>query len=302
MSTRSPSFAIVINIEPGKLEWMGIALIASAQAFLRDEFRVYVYCRSSRAPQLSPFTRSFLSGTGAVFTQIENDFQPDYPIGNKLIACAHDRPEDYSVFMDTDMLFVRPCFLDDFVRAGAVAIVPAETPSWDGKWEPQRRREQWTTVYDALGLPLPKSRTRLSRHRALSFPYYNAGMIGFESASGFGKTWLDACKALDRHPKILNKRPWPDQVAMPGSIVKAGLRVSERERIWNFALNHRDAEITRDVCVAHYHEEPWLMKKGLNALITRLMRTHEICTSFEQLVTKVESKPIVSRLFARATA
>lgn len=285
MPTKNPSFAIVINIEPGELEWMGVVLITSARAFLRDDFKFYVHCRKPRVANLSPFTRAFLAEAGAEFVEIENDFQPEYPQGNKVIASARERPEDYSVFMDTDTMFVRPCFLADFVRPGAVSVVPTET----AKWKPGNTREGWTTVYEAVGLPLPNARTRLSRHPAVHFPYYNAGMIGFESASAFGRTWLETARTLDAHPGVEKKRPWLDQIALPVSIRKAGLLTCERDRVWNLALNYRHTVVGRDVCVAHYHNENWLRRKGLAKDISRLLQTHRVSRNLEHL--RIELRP-----------
>src|SRR5690606_37493394 len=128
-----------------------------------------------------------------------------YPHGNKIIACAALRPPGTHVFLDSDMVCVAPLDFAGQTPVCTVSLVPEGTPTGG------RTGDGWARVYDHFGLAVPTERVRLVRRRRIEFlPYFNAGMVAFDSAVGvagqnFGQLWLDTAQDIDRNLAVAKK-------------------------------------------------------------------------------------------------
>ena len=64
--------------------------------------------------------------------ETEGRFDPPYPHGNKILAALDPKDTDYAAFLDSDMLVIAPCGVEELVRAGAVGVVPSTSMRWCG--------------------------------------------------------------------------------------------------------------------------------------------------------------------------
>lgn len=242
---------IAIVIEPGRLEWQGIILLSSLIAFGRGDFSVHCYCRAENIRGLDRYTKKFLKTHDIPLTGIENDFSPEYPHGNKIIACDHLAASGGRIlFLDTDVFLCRPFDLSTLGCEG-VGAIPAgmKVPKGD---------HLWPKMYKHFDLPEPKHRTIALMSATVMMPYYNAGFILFDADTGFAKTWLEVARGLDGMD-LPHKRPWLDQLALPIATAKDDIPVTELPHRMNFNVNNTKAVVPADAVFLHYHKAHWLI-------------------------------------------
>lgn len=182
-----------------------------------------------------------------------------YPHGNKIIALAQPRDVAISIFLDTDMVMTAPLDADDLPAQGEIAVVPEGIQSW-GKEE-----GRWERVYAHFGLPMPEDRIRLLRGaRRLSPPYFNAGFVAQRETDrveglSFGQLWRDTASRIDHEVGVGNKRPWLDQIALPVTMRRFGLRPRIIDEAANFSIsNGRALPDPFSPRILHYHRARFL--------------------------------------------
>lgn len=144
-----------------------------------------------------------------------NDFSGNYPHGNKMIVSSFHRPEPWNLFLDTDMALVQPVSFMSISRSGHVTAGLENQITW-----PKGPLQKvWSQIYGLFEMPIPEM-IQL-KWGALSYPYFNAGMVLFDNG-GFGAGWLDTGRIVDAADHIEKRRPFVDQL----SIGVAALRFS----------------------------------------------------------------------------
>src|SRR5262249_9612195 len=181
----------------------------------------------SRWGRPSRETLEALESLGVQLTTIENHIDPEYPVGNKVSCLLVPTAMDKTLFLDTDILCMRPFFHAERFRE-TLNLRIAGHATWE------ENPEDWTYLYSKFGLTIPTERFLTSVSRVETLPYYNSGVIGVHSGVDLGRTWLDCCLAIDRDPHVQRKRPWLDQIALPIAIQRMGLRVDVLEDEYNF--------------------------------------------------------------------
>lgn len=255
---KSKKINIVLMIEPGRLEWQGIMLIESIKEYCTDDFKIFVYCRAENLRGLCLGTLRYLSENEVVLTPIDNDFSPEYPQGNKVVAVSKDRRwGKFGVFLDTDTILLKQMsFLKEVSRPGSVSVVPADRKSWASS------DEEWKQVYKTCGVISPSNNISL-RNNEKSSPYFNAGMVVFPENEDFKGVWLHCSKIIDNDNTIANKRPWLDQIALPVAIKKSGLKCNIVSDKYNYALHAENINL-EGVVLGHYHTIKWIRYYRLN--------------------------------------
>jgi len=176
-----------------------------------------------------------------------------YPHGNKIFACAAPRAPGTHVFLDSDMVCVAPLDFTDIAPPGTVAMVPEGTPTWG------KGNDRWNRVYAHFNLAMPTDRVHLVRRRRIEYlPYFNAGMVAFDGATGangrgFGQLWLDTAHEIDQQVSVARKRPWLDQIALPVTLKRYGLGYNVLPDAWNFSISERPYEPDARPRLIHYH-------------------------------------------------
>jgi hypothetical protein len=257
------NIGFVILCEPGELEWQTVLLVASIKAFVRDSYNIHIYCRSEKKESLDPRTLKFLDDNGLALNLIKNNYAPEYPHGNKIIACAEKREEVYTVFLDTDTAFVRPVTLMDYLNEDRVTVSAAGYKTWT------KENKDWFYLYDKFQLDCPNKLVVL-KNNELSLPYFNAGFIGFYNKSNFSDNWLEISNSIDADSSVLNKRPWLDQIALPIAINYTGLNIYDLKINMNYSINN-DLGLPSDLIHVHYHHPMYIYRKELNKHMSALL-------------------------------
>lgn len=278
MAERDSDLKIVLVIEPGRLEWQGILLLSSLVAFGRGSFSVHCFCRSANMGRLNRRTRGFLKEYGIPLHGIENDFSPEYPHGNKIIACEAMAAEGGRIlFLDTDVFLSRPVDLTALLPRGLGAVAAGMPPPGG--------EEHWPAMYARFDLPVPFQRNVALMTARVMMPYYNAGFVIFDADSGFAQAWRDCARGLDAMD-LPHKRPWLDQLALPVAAARLGLEVEELPHRMNYNMNNAKAVMPPDRVFLHYHRAHCItghqyMRNLLNNLLPQTSKFPNLRALFE---------------------
>lgn len=263
----------IFMIEPGYIEWQAILLASSLMEHTVNRGDIVAYCRKSRVDDLSPLSTAFLARHGIELRTIQNDFSPEYPQGNKTIACAAHTSSNGVVFFDTDMMVLRKANFSKIIKPGEVSVCTAKK-----KWpEAGDAKQAWTNNYELCGVPFDYDAELIDD----KVPYFNGGLIAYYGPDNFGPNWLDVALTLDK-AEIVFRRPWLDQVAMPVAIKKSGLAFRVVPRIWNRGLNN-NLRLSKKTIVGHYHR-------------LRRIKQHELVKPANKLLQKYSDFPDLKTL------
>ncbi len=216
----------------------------------------YVSPRSKDLPELFAFVYDTCKIEVRDLPDPEGFWFKPYPHGNKILACSEPRKEAWTTFLDTDIIVCKDISGLRYQQDAEFLAVPEGLPTW-GK-EP----DKWPRAYAHIGQNIPKERVTLVRGREVQYlPYFNAGFLSFsETATGsngtrFGTEWLKLASDFDKRCPVSSKRPWLDQITLPLTLYKHGIRWKALTDHYNYSLSNRDKIRRREMAskVIHYH-------------------------------------------------
>lgn len=283
---------IVYVIDPPGLILDSIYLLSSIRATLPD-VPVIAYCPAHKMKALPPFIVELHNRLNARIEPIEtNDaFSPEYRHGNKILACKSERDDDYTIFLDTDIIFAKSFDLGALCQEGKISVSPEGVMTW-GKPE-----GSWELVYSIFDLEIPETRVELSRSGKLSLPYFNAGVVAFPNSSKFAQKWFDVANVVDAHPGVENKRPWLDQISLPIAAKLSSLQFNVLPREMNFSLSRSqkdpakeqrvmDGMNSSDPTILHYHAPKFFSGTKFGALADDYIKKFTFFDGHEDLLAR----------------
>lgn len=265
-------------VEPPKYQIMACYLAASIRENFGAQVAMIGYCPAHRMAEIDPDVRATLGRMGCEFRPMETAgrFDPPYPHGNKMIAALQERESEFSCFLDSDILFLRPNDPANLIRAGHVSLTPAASMGWAGQ-------EVWTSIYATAGLPVPEERIRLMNQSKGKdrMPYFSSGLFTFpehhRNAEGlrFPEVWLEVARLIEANPDIPAKRPYLDQMTLPLAIRKAGLdwNILPKEQHYILGGRKRGEALPqdRDIFAVHYRTWEIVKEHGLSRLAKTML-------------------------------
>ena len=256
---------VFFMVEPGPLELQAHLLISSLVVNCLDPLRMVAFCRHDRIDSLHAWTRDYLHKNDVELRPLVNDFADGYPAGNKLIAADQIEAQGWSVFMDTDMLLVRPSSFLDEAAGTRVGVCADSVNGWT------KDDRQWLKLKERLNITSLGRKIKLAAG-GLSYPLFNAGLVMFppagENEKHFGNLWLETALNIDGDDEIVNKRPWLDTIALAGALARdeaPGSRPLSMD--WN-CTTRLAGDTTR---VLHYHGIRQLHEYGWNHCANRML-------------------------------
>lgn len=282
--TEGADLSILFVADGERLERQSWLLASSLAAAHEGEARprLIAYASAEKMGGVSVLTRDLYDACGIELRVLPDppDWRAPYPHGNKMVAAADARGTARAVFLDTDMVCLRPLLDMAYLDANTVAAAPEGVPTWG------RDDDRWARVYAHFNLPYPTDRVRLLRGRRKEFvPYFNAGFVAFPdrpSADGdrFADRWIETALGIDHDCRVGGKRPWLDQISLPLTLARFGYETRVLDETWNYSLARRkDLGRTPDVHVYHYHRFRYLAQapqweRLMNDFWTRLPARH----------------------------
>ncbi|MGL6210410.1 MAG: hypothetical protein ACRC14_11345, partial [Paracoccaceae bacterium] len=221
-----PRLTVYFIVEPPDYELMACYLAASLREQFGQSVALVGYCPAPKLGTVNPDVRTVLGRLNCDLRtfEVEGRFTPAYPHGNKILATLEPRDTEFSCFMDSDVLCIRPNAVENITKPGHVSLSKAASMNW----APQTI---WDQIYATVGMEMPTERFRLMKQRRgeARVPYFSSGLFSFpeqhRTAEGksFPQVWMDVAQTIDADPALDRKRPYLDQMSMPLAIRKAGL-------------------------------------------------------------------------------
>ena len=265
----APSLTLFFIVEPPGYLYMACHLAASIRKFMPPEVKLIGYCPAHRWDEMNPNAVEVLRRLRCEIRPIvtEGRFDPPYPHGNKILAALAPKETDFAAFLDSDMLLMQDCTIEELVSPGQIGMVPSTSM----RWAPQT---VWQDIYGHFDMPVPNERILMTRdQRQRVVPYFNAGLFvideTFRTPDGqrFAEVWMDCAQTLDRHPTLENKRPYLDQMTLPLATLRAGMTWRIMPEKYNYSiggiLRGKSLESDADVTILHYRKREILDDAGL---------------------------------------
>lgn len=260
------SLTLFYIAQPWAYAMMSSVLLASIRQFLPDSVKVVGYCPEQMMGDLHPSVLKAHDMLGAEIRPMKTEGMWDtpYPHGNKILACLQPRDTDYSAFIDSDVMFLRPTDPASLYRPGHVSCSPAAWMGWTGQ-------DVWEKIYPVFGMKVPEQRITLMRNKGLVMPYFSSGFVVFPEAEGpkgrFADVWYDTARILDRQEDIPRRRPYLDQLSLPVAIRRAGLEwnelTEEQHYIIGGKMKGQALPADREIQAVHYRTDKVLRAAGL---------------------------------------
>ena len=211
--------------QAGKLEPKAILLAASLRLHFPQDAEL-IAAHPTLAGPLRAETQRALAALDVVMVPIRNPLSANYPIGHKFAALTLLGGPKIGMFIDTDVLAMRP----PEPLSDAVAAVPA---SFNHHAKPT-----WQHVYDRFGVTFPAAAPPTLVSRDQTAPYFNSGMIVVPGrvAGWLAASWIDTAARIDDDPDVpaKSKRPNLSQLALPVAAARLGFGIEVLDPRWNF--------------------------------------------------------------------
>ena len=277
----TPKLTIYFIVEPPSYQVMACYLAASLRENFGDAVALVGYCPVHKIDLVHPEVKAALAKMHCDLRPMvtEGRFDPAYPHGNKILATLEPRDTEFSCFMDSDVLTLRPNAVENIIKAGCVSLTPAASMGWG-------RQSIWPGIYAAAAMPVPKERIRLMKQTRGGgrMPYFSSGLFSFPEqfrtpdGKSFPQLWMEMAQTLDAALDLPAKRPYLDQISLPVAIQKSGLAWNILPDAQHFILGGktRGAPLPtdRDIYTIHYRQWPLIKELGLAAYAKTLLVAH----------------------------
>lgn len=277
----APKLTVYFIVEPPEYQVMACYLSASLRENFGDTVALVGYCPAHKIDLVHPEVKAALAKMNCDLRTMETEgrFDPPYPHGNKILATLEPRETEFSCFMDSDILALRPNAVENIIKDGCVSLTPAASMGW-------AKQSIWPSIYAAAGMEMPTERIRLMKQKKGNgrMPYFSSGLFSFPEqyrtidGKSFPQVWMEVAQTLDANPDLPAKRPYLDQMSLPLAIQKAGLTWNLLPDVQHFILGGKargePLPTDREIFTVHYRH--WLIVKeiGLSGLAKTLLAKH----------------------------
>lgn len=228
----------------GPLEAKGALLAASLAEYYRPG---KIACRVmepvARWGALSDTTQALFDQLGVEILTGRNEIDDSYPHGNKIASMRGIKGR--CIFLDSDILLMSPFSWHYSLNADS-ALKPADIDTYTAGGG------SWARVWDLFDLRMPGKAYTATVSNERMRPYFNAGFIVVRNGDAFSEVWLDTARKIDHDDRIVNKRPWLDQVALPVALARLGWKTNELSEAFNFPCHLSPIGAVHPY-FAHYH-------------------------------------------------
>ena len=267
-------------VEPPEYQVMACYLAASLREQFGETVALVGYCPAPKIDLVHTDVKTALAKLNCDLRTFHvGRFDPPYPHGNKLLATLEPRDTEFSCFMDSDILCLRPNAVENIIKDGCVSLTPAASMRW-------AKQSIWDVIYAAANMPLPTERIRLMKQKGQNarIPYFSSGLFSFPEhhrtpdGKSFPQVWMDMAQTLDASPEIPHKRPYLDQMSLPLAIRKSGLAWNLLPDAQHYILGGEargePLPVDRDIYTVHYRQWPVIKELGLSGLAKQMLEKH----------------------------
>jgi hypothetical protein len=255
---------------------MACYLLASIREHFPPDVRVIGYCPEHKMAEIDPGVIRAHEIMRAEIRPMrtEGRWDPAYPHGNKILAAVEPRDSEYSAFIDSDVLFLRPNRPEALISPGKVSCSVAASMKWG-------EQSVWDQIYNVFDMAVPTERVRLMRRSpGKVVPYFSSGLVVFPEGPVNGKrfadVWYETATEIDRKTDLPARRPYLDQMSLPLAIRRAGLDWNilpeEQHYILGGILRGQPLPVDREIFTIHYRGLKIVKELGLMPKVRRMLR------------------------------
>lgn len=261
-------------VERGFLESQARLLVASLRRWggAVGENLLLTAFSPRKAHRPSPRTLTFLEAAGAEVSLDDLNVRfANYPIGNKVVACAWAEaqwPDDRLIFVDTDTMFLaEPTLLiaNDPERVG---VRPVDNPGPAMRDPDGPEAAYWSRVFEVCDCePPPTVVTTVSGEQIGG--YWNAGLIVKPARLPLFQRWyenMERLQAASLQPAV-NAGRGLDQIALAAALAAFPQSIGHLPPTYNYPLPQRRKVLNPETLavdlldVVHLHYHRWLHKR-----------------------------------------
>jgi hypothetical protein len=180
----------VFVVQSGLIECQALLLAMSLRQYVQKDELIAAWPK--QFGPLHPLTRQILEQLQVEIKEIHNDFNPLYPVGNKLFAYNLPSKGDWITFLDSDLICMRPP-KDELCSYSATAIST-------GRYDVITHKE-WKNCHEKVGLKIKTD-----------FKHIRSPIVSSLKDLGFAKLWLQNAKTI--WSLELRKRRQIDQISL----------------------------------------------------------------------------------------
>lgn len=265
------TMAILMVVEPGQLEWQSVILACSLKHHCKDRFKLYTYCREDRFDDIHSFTQEFFRQNFQTIQKIQIPFFNADHKSTKINICALARPEEVTVFLDTNMLLANPKILRLAHMKNSLSAVQGRISTWTND------RDIWKYCYNRAGQGEANIRLPL-RDRAPLYPFYDTGFIVFDNHTLI-EEWYRTALKLGYDGNIPKMGRYRNEITLPIAVQTSGLSTVLLDKVWNGKFNY-DIAKKRETVFTRYGNIVGLIRKGYEPFADSLLTQH---TKFKSL-------------------
>jgi hypothetical protein len=244
-------YSFIFISQSGALEFKSILLALSLREMYADDCQLIAAVPTPTHVwgSINKTTQKIFQTLKVEIREICNPISDSYPIANKISAFQQPTNGDLTIFLDTDILCLKPLTRSEWKLQSDFAVRPA-----GGAWSKENESLEWEKVYALFGLQLPNERVIGSISNLAMIPYFNAGVIITKDNQILANKWLECALKIDSQPTISNKRPWLDQIALPVAMYLLGGKIQVLPDEFNFPASRKKFPSERLPFFVHYHE------------------------------------------------
>lgn len=278
-----PSIAFVACVEAGNLENQALLLFRSIRKYAGQykDAPIYSFQPRKGAPLEKNTLKIFEELCIVHSTEILNTEFDDYPVSNKIFACARAEEiltEEIVVFLDSDTVIVNEPADFALPKRVLAAIRPVETKNLGSSGLKDPNDAYWRELYAICNVPEPPFiETGVSQKRIRA--YWNAGLIVVRRSAGLFQHWKQDFFALIKAKHIPRKVFFMDQLALAATFARVFDKVQILDVRYNYPLPKRPllpmpyrAYDFEDLIHVHYHR--WFNKRRFLDMLKPPLNRH----------------------------
>jgi len=286
-----PRLTLTYIVEPPSYDIMAFSLLASVREQFSEDVACIGYVPEHRMNDVHPSVFIAHEKMGAELRPMKTEgmWREPYPHGIMIIAAMQPRESEFSAFVDSDVLFIRPNTIDNIVKSGHVSCSVAASMYW-------AQKDIWDLIYGAFDMEIPEERVYLMRQsRRPKVPYFSSGFVLFPEAEApqgrFADVWYETARRIDEIDTLEKRRPYLDQMSLPVAIRRAGLTwnplAEEQHYILGGKIRGEPLPEDRDIFTVHYRNPKVLEEVGLKHKSRRMLR-RQTGVSFVRRLTRTD--------------
>lgn len=265
-SAQGSDYAYVFVCQQGDLSGMALLLAASLRRFLRGNYELIAAIPQPEATWGRPddAVLAALEAMDVRTVPVQNPIDRQLkgnPLTNKIYALQVPTDCDKLVFLDSDLLCLRP------FDPASQGIGPNFSGPFSAAPTFLATGRNWEQIYAAVGQPVPSQRIKTLFSEDRQPPYFNSGFIAMDAALApkLTATWLDCFDKINQTGAMVDNLYFREQVCLAVAVMTLGLEYQLLDWRYNYWVKYQPLDPQNLPYFLHHtwphppmYHQPWL--------------------------------------------